>query len=179
VLRFYKGWDPARVLGPPFNLGGTVRPDELADFRKALIEARQPSKYLAAVSRAAADLSAVFRQYESGDFAAMDVATFHATIEALYGELAARLDEANAWLGTLAPDAAPPAAGGPRRPNLELLDHDRLLTSEDLAKALGVVPEVARRRMRTGEFGPRTKCGRRKLVQARGVREALARGQSS
>ena len=106
MLGRYKHCEPTSWLRPPFSLGASTRPDELPDLRRALIKARLPGKYLAAVIRAQADLGAVLAQYEAGEFAGLAVAPFRAMIERLYADLAKCLDEATTWLGTLAGESA-------------------------------------------------------------------------
>jgi len=174
LLGHYRRSAGRRTLGPPFLMGGTHYPDELPALRDALTHLGQPGLHLAAVIHAAADLSALFAQYEAGELQSVRVKAFRDDVERIYGRVADAMDAADAWLLALQSGPAT-SAGAPRvrRPNSALLDQDRALSSEDVADVLCVGVEAARRRIRAGEFGPVTKLGKRRFVQSAGVRAAL------
>lgn len=174
---------PADFVPPPANLGGSELPDQLPSLHGALLEAGQPTRHLAAVLQAQADLSAVFRQCEAGAFAGTTVGTFRAAVEKTYGLVAQAVDDADSWLTTWPAEAVVPTApSGPRKsqlPNLDLLDKQTVLSTEDLAEVLGVVVEVASRHMRQGDYGAVTKVGRRNYVRSEAVRAALRGGEEA
>lgn len=177
LLSPYRAWPAERWLGAPVDLGPTKVEDALTPLRSRVAAAGLPARHLAAVARAEADLAGVFVRYHGGALHCLSVGEWRRHVEDAYSALADALDAASAWADQLAAANADVSTrgGSGRRPDLQLLDRTDVLFTEDLARVLGVVEEVARRRRARGEFGPVVRVGRRKVVRSDAVRAALAR----
>jgi hypothetical protein len=173
----YRNRSEEDLLGPPFDLGLWERPDDLPAFAEHLRREGLPTACLSSVIRARADLDALLLSYARGLYSCMTVATWCHHVERLHSALAADLDAGDTWARTLADPPSPPQAK--RAPDLLLLDQHEWLTTDLLARALGVHPDVAARRRSRGEFGLVTRSGRLLLVRSDAVREALRRRQGT
>jgi hypothetical protein len=178
LLAPYREWPETRPLGPPSDLGASQRSDEFPLLLQQVSSNDLPTRHLLNVQRTAEDFTSLVGDYARGRFSGQSFAWWRTTVEPLYGDATKALDAAHRWLENLATtDEAPTSSR--RRPEFALLDTLEMLDTEQLARVLGVVPEVARRRRKQGEFGPTITSGRRKFVRAEGVRSALGLGRSA
>jgi hypothetical protein len=173
LLKPYGGRPPDHWLGPPVDIGQGPLFDELPSLIGQVAVMGLPTRYLANVRRTVEAFTWILPEYAAGRFSAGTVKWWRGEVERIYSSAADALDAAGCWLDGLAEQSSTGGEAERKTPNLKLLEEHELLSTEQLAEVLGVIPEVAGRRRAHGHFGECIEIGRRMFVRSVEVERAL------